>query len=177
MGMLEDGQGSGQRQGVDSEFRAKTAATTKTALEYWSGKGQAYSWNSLDLDIDATDTLLLVKNDSSSSLYIDYMIIEAGNAATRYQVHIPAAEVTVTGTTVTGFNLNTGSSNVATATAASDETNNTQGTIIYDVSLLATTTIIVPTPGLILSEDKSVGIDQVTESTAGNAIIYGHYEV
>lgn len=177
MSMVEDGQGSGQKQGVDSEFRGKTAATTKTALDYWAGKGRAYSWNSLDIDIDAADTLLLVKNDSSASLYIDYMIISAGNVATRYEVHIPAAEVTVTGTVVVGFNLNTGSSNVATATAASDETNNTQGTIIYDISLLPTTTLVVLTTGLILSEDKSVGIDQVTESTAGNVTIYGHYEV
>lgn len=123
--------------------------------------------------------MLLVKNTSDTDLHITGIVVSAGNVATRYTVHYPSAEVTVTGVTVVGLNLNTGSANVADASAASNETNNVfaQANVILDFSVLATTTYTQLTQGIILAKNKSISVDQVTESTAGNVTIVGHYEV
>lgn len=168
---------SGKRAEVNSRQQVSARAISEPVLSRVSSKeGLSFIWTSQDLDIDAADTLLLVRNDSSNPLYIDYIILSSGNVATRYEIHVVTASFTIAGTTVTGFCLNTALNKVAEATAASDETGNTQGTVIYDVSLLATTTFILPTTGLVLGTNISLGIDQVTESTAGNASIIGHYE-
>ena len=176
MTQIEDGKGSGNRAEVNAEQQLVVRAITLSEIEHESeDHGLSYTWTSGNRDIDAADTLLLLKNTSDTELHIDSVILSSGNAATRYTIHLPTTEVTVTGTTITGINLNTASSNVADASAAADEENNSQGDIIADISLLTTTSFIVPLLGLILGKNKSLGIDQVTESTAGNATIIGHY--
>lgn len=173
---IEDGKGTGRKAEVNTNHELIVRAITENEVERTSEtEGQAYIWTSQDLDIDAADTLLLIKNDNAEPLHVQQIIFSAGNAATRYEVHIVTADITPAGNTVTGFNMNTNSGNVAEATAKSDETANTQGTVIYDINLLATTTFTVHTDGLLLAKNISLGIDQVTESTAGNVTVIGHY--
>lgn len=174
---IEDGKGSGKVAEVDAANRLRTSAAaldeiTRVSLD----SGSAFIWTSQDTDIDAADTMLLVRNDSEKPLIIDGFIITGGNAISRYECHIVTASFTAAGTAIANFNMNTGSANVANVTAFEDETGNTQGTVIYDITAGVTITVQVPTPGLVLAQGHSFGIDQVTESTAGNVTIFGHFE-
>ena len=174
---IEDGKGSGRKAEVNDEFQLVVRAIAEAEIESVSEvQGKSYIWTSQDLNIAAAETLLLVKNDAAEPLHISQIIFSSGNVATRYEVHIVTADITPAGGAATGFNMNTNSGNVAVATAKSNETANTQGTVIYDVSLLATTTFTLHTDGLLLAKNISLGIDQVAESTAGNVTIVGHFE-
>lgn len=182
MTVIKDGR-TGNVATVNAQGQLSVRAITEPELEDASELGQAYIWASGNLDIDAGDTMLLVKNTSDTALHITGIIVSAGNVATRYVIHLPTTEVTVTagagGAVVVGVNINTGSANVADASAASDETNNAfaQANAILDISLLPTTTYTQLTQGIILAKNKSVAVDQVTESTAGAVTIVAHYEV
>ena len=89
-------------------------------------------------------------------------------------------EVTVTagsgGAVVTGVNINTTSSNVADASAASNESNNAQGNVIGTVFLAIDRSQVFLTPGLILGKNKSIAIDTVEDTTEAAIVITGHYE-
>lgn len=177
MSTIRDGAtGIGAKVLKDGELLVR--AVTEDDIEHVSETaGQAYAWVSQNLDIDAADTLLLLHNTADTNLHINRLIISAGNAITRYEIHIITDATTPVGGAITGFNLNTGSSNVADALAKSDETaNSSQGTVIYDISLLARTTLVVETSGLILAKNVAIGVDQVSESDSGNVTIIGHYE-
>jgi len=152
-------------------------AITETSLEHESEEnGSGYNWSSGTVDIDAADTVLLIKNDSDTNLHIECVKIANGSLSSAYLVHLPTTEVTVTGSTVTGTNLNTTSSNVADATAASDETNNSQGNVLATVFLAADSNNSVETPGLILGKNKSVAVDVVNNVVESAVSIIGHFE-
>lgn len=178
--VIKDG-ASGKTAKVNDQNQLLTRSIVESELEDASEEGQAYSWVSGNLDIDAADTMLLVKNKSDTELHITAITCAAGNVATRYVLHLPTTDVTVAvgagGAVVVGRNLNTGSANVADASAASDEEGNSQGNVIDDISLLPTTTLVVNVEGVILAKNKSVAVDQVSESTAGSVTIKGHYAV
>jgi len=169
--------GSGvNEQKVNTEGQALVAAVTQTELEHESEENAAgYNWSSGSVNIDATDTVILVKNDSDVTLHIECVKISNGSTASEYTVHVPTSEVTVTGTTVTGTNLNTAKTGVADATAASDETNNSQGNILATVFLPVDSNRDIETPGLILGKNKSVAVDVVAATTEAAVTIVGHY--
>jgi len=174
--LIEDGKGKGFKAGVNEEHQLLTAAVTQSELEHESEEnGSGYNWSSDLINIDANDTVLLVKNTSDTPLHIECVKIANGSTASEFTVHLPTTEVTVTGTTVTGTNLNTGSSNVAEATGASDETNNSQGNVIGTVWLGVDASKDVETPGLILGKNKSVAVDVVEATTEVAATIIGHF--
>lgn len=126
--ILEDGKGTGNKAQVNSENQLVVQAIIESSLEHESEvNSEAYSWSSDSVNPAIDDTVLLLKNTSSTNLHIEYLII-SGDTTSEYTIHLPTTEVTPTGgTTVTGVNLNTGGkSNVAEATATSLETNNSQ---------------------------------------------------
>lgn len=179
MVIIDDGKGTGRKAEVNDENQLVVKSTVQSELEHESEEnGAAYNWGSDAINIDANDTVLLVKNTSDNHLHIERIEI-SGDATSEYTIHLPTVEVTVTagsgGGVVTGTNLNTASSNVADASAASDETNNAQGNILNSVHLLANTTISMSVSGLILGKNKSVGIDRVSSGTASVSIV-GHFE-
>ena len=177
MGFIEDGKGRGLRAEVNEEQELVVKAVTISEFEQESqDNGNAYNWSSGIIDVDAgADTVLLVKNTSDNPLFIESISIANGALASAYTVHLPTIEVTPAGTTVTGTNLNTASSNVAEATSKSKETNNTQGNIIFTRFMAVDRDEKIETRGLILAKNKSVGVD-VTEDTAESAVtIRGHY--
>ncbi len=144
-------------------------------------RGDAFVWDSLDKDIDTTDTLLAVRNDHPSrDLVIEKIVCQAGDVACIYQIHLVTAIYTAAGTGVIGTPLNTNLATPAKATAFSDETGNTQGIIIAQPSLLITTTYTlgggVNGPVCILGSDHAIGIDQVGESTAGSVQVFGYFK-
>ena len=122
-----------------------------------------------------------MKNTSDNHLHIDFIQVANGSTASEFTVHLPTTEVTVTagggGAVRTGTNLNTASSNVADASAASDETNNVQGNVIHTAWLAIDRSVTISTPGLILGKNKSIAIDVVEATTEVAATITGHYEV
>ena len=177
-----DGAGINEQK-VNKEGQALTFATTQSELEHESEEnGAAYSWSSDIVNAGAAnDTTLLVKNTSDTHLHIDSIFITCGSVSSEFTIHLPTTEVTVTagsgGAVVTGTNLNTTSSNVADASAASNESNNAQGNVIGTVFLAIDRAYLFLTPGLILGKNKSIGIDTVEDTTESAITIVGHYEV
>lgn len=178
MAQIEDGKGSGRRAAVDVANRLTVKAITEPEIEEASEDGQAYLWATDLVNIDSDDTVLLVKNTSDTNLHIEAIYIANGSTASEFTIHvITAVDATVAGTVVTGFNLNTGSANVADASAASDETAYTaQGTVIVTMFLLAETNQLLMMPGLILAKNKAIAVDVVDTTTEVACTIVGHYE-
>lgn len=141
---------------------------------------QAYSWNSQNIDIGTGGTLLAVRNDSpDQDLVIERVILSAGNADCRYEIHkVTAAYTSATqnnGAAVPGLPLNPGGGKAPT-TAHSDETGNVQvaANVFMEATLLITTTIELEV-GLVLGGGEAIGVDQVGESTSGAVILFGYF--
>ena len=181
-GTAPDGAGVNEQK-VNGEGQALTFAVTQSELEHESEQnGSGYTWASDVINAGAAnDTTLLVKNTSDVHLHIDSIFISCGSVSSEYTIHIPTVEVTVTagsgGAVVTGRNLNTASSNVADASAASNESNNSQGNVINTVFLAVDRSKLFLTPGLILGKNKSLGVDTVADTTEAAVTITGHYAV
>jgi len=179
-GTAPDGAGVNEQK-VNKDGQALVFAVTQNELEHESEhSGAGYVWATNSLDLDVGETLLLVKNTSDSHLHIECVKISNGAAATQFRIHLPTTDVTVVagsgGAVVTGINLNTASSNVADASAATDETGNSLGDSLRTVFLAINGEHSEDTPGLILGKNKSVAIDCITEPGTAAATIIGHYE-
>ena len=166
-------------QKVNSEGQALTSAVVQSEIEHESeANGASYIWATDLVDAAAADaTILLLKNTSDTPLHIDEVRVSSGVTTSEYTIHLPTAEVTLTGgATVTGTNLNTGSSNVAEASAQSNETNNAQGNVIGTVFLAVDRHKDFAFPGLILGKNKSIGVDVVADASEASVEILGHYQ-
>ena len=185
MGRTEgtDPSGSGiNEQKINKEGQALVFSTTQSELEHESEQnGSGYTWASDVINAGAAnDTTLLVKNTSDVHLHIDSIFISCGSVSSEFTIHLPTTEVTVTagsgGAVVTGVNINTTSSNVADASAASNESNNSQGNVIGTVFLAIDRSQLISTPGLIIGKNKSIAVDTVEDTTEAAITITGHYE-
>lgn len=142
-------------------------------------RGDAYVFHGIDKDIAAAGTVLMVRNDSLiRKLIIERIAIINGNVATLYAIHLITAAFTAAGDAVVGVNMNGMSNKQADATAIGDETGETQGAILQDVGgAVAKETLDAPgLVGFVLAPNTAIGIDQVTDSTAGAASIYAYFE-
>jgi len=149
----------------------------RTRLEDTSiENGLSFSWSNATYDYDAADTILLVKNTSTThNLHIDQIWCH-GDTTTTVAVFW-ASGVTPAGTTVTGVNLNTTSSNTAEATAKGDETGNSGGSNVWVGSIPAdNATPVLISSGLILASGYSIGVDYTTDGGEALVTIIGHYE-
>jgi hypothetical protein len=141
-------------------------------------RGDAYSWFIGDSDIATTETMLIVRNDSSTQdLVIDSVELLNGNITQCvWDFHIVTAPYTNAGTAVVGTNLNTNFSNSANATCTHDETGNTQGTVIKEYrALVADTYYNFTNLGIVLKEGTAFGVDQITESDSGACTFVGYF--
>ena len=179
MTIIKDGTGTGRTLGVNTDNQGLVKAITESEFEFTSeNKGLAFSWASQTFDPGQDDTMLLVKNTSTDKrLHIDAVWISI-DTQSRIVVHLPTTNVTVAGTTITGVNLNTGSSNVAEAEAARNETGNSEGDVIWSGEVQATSEPYKVDFGgaLILAKNKSIAVDFKTAATAGDVTIMGHYD-
>ena len=64
---------------VNAERELEVRAIVESELEHSSISGLAYSWDSTELDIDAGDTMLFVKNLSDTPLILDSVMINGSN--------------------------------------------------------------------------------------------------
>lgn len=177
--IITGGTGKQNAAEVNDDFQLVVKAIMETEAQFISGeKGEAFSWASDTYSAAQDDTILLVKNTATDKeLHIEAIWVSA-NADTRVLVHLPTANVTVAGTTITGVNLNTGSSNVAEAEAARDETGNSLGDLIWSGEIQAIDLPYkLPLQGvLILKKNKSVGVDFTVAATACDVTIMGYYD-
>ncbi len=175
--IIEDGKGRGPKAEVNFEQQLVTASITQKEIEHESEENAlAFSWCSKKVNVAAGgDTVLLIKNTSSTPLHIECIKIDNGSLASEYVIHLPTTEVTPTGTTVTGVCWNTVKPTVAGANAKSLETNNSQGDVLDNPFLPVDSKTIYETPGLIIGENKSVAVDVVENTTESSVTIIGHY--
>ena len=177
--ILEDGKGKGNQAEVNSDNQLTVKAVIETEIEFNSeAKGGAYAWASGTYNpATGDDTILLVKNTSDTlNLHIDTVWLSTA-VDTRVVIHLVTADVTLAGITIVGTNLNTNSSNVAPASAIRDETGNTQGTIIWSGEIFAASQpqVIEWDGAVILGKNISIGVDYVTDPTACDVVIIGHF--
>lgn len=158
----------------------------QTEFEAAVAAGLAFSWSALGQDMDATDTILLVENNSTAyDLHVQQIMVATDNSS-QFIVHTSSG-VTPTagalGVAVTGVNLNRNSALVAPATALSDDDGNGQAAATYSGrlligTLLAAKGITIDLNGtIILPYDHCIGIDITTAPTAlCNATIIGYFK-
>lgn len=173
---IEDGKGSGQNAGI-KDNRLNVSSRINSRMYYVSrDDGIAFTWSNTTYDYDALDTILLVKNTSSTKKLVIERISVGGSTATEVIIHCPTC-TTPTGTSITGTNTNRTSANVAEATAISDETTNTQSNKITSVKINGSNSGFLNVNGaIILGQNDCIAIDFVTDGTACYATIQGYYE-
>ena len=147
--------------------------------------GAAYSWANVTYNADANDTILLVKNDSTTqNLHIDQIWCHS-DTTTVVRVHVPrdgsGAVITPAGTTVTGVCLNFAKGNTASATAKADETDNditnASSKIVWAGSIPAdNSTPVLINSGLVIASTESIAVDYVEDVAEAYVTIIGHYE-
>jgi len=174
--MIRDGTGQGYLAKVTSENKLRTYSTNEYEVSFESETNErAYTWTT-KYNVTAGDTVLWLRNNSSTLNLIIDLIILANDAITQVVIFSPE-NTTPSGTTVTGTNLNFGSTLAADATAYSNETGCSQANIIANASLSANVTALLPVNGaFILGYKNEIAIDFVVGSTSiGMATIRGYY--
>jgi hypothetical protein len=160
---------------VTDENKVRTYTTVESEISFESEtNGRAYSWTA-SADIDATDSILWLRNDSTTeNLIIDFISISS-NAAGSWFIYCPV-NATPDGTTVTGVNLNRQSGNVALATCKRDNTTASLANyVFYGHSGAAETVQVDFHDSLILGYLDCVAIDITTEPALAQATIFGYY--
>ena len=136
---VQSGGTNTDKQLVTKKGAAVVSAASRSALaDAARDPGGAFIWQSLTYDSDGGDTILLVQNTNAEADLVIDAISFGANVASVWHVQLPLAKVTVAGTTVVGVDLGGGTTEPA-ATAATDETGNTTGTIIYSTYVAAAT--------------------------------------
>ena len=172
------GGGSGQVVNVDDQcLQTRPKSEFEQAVE----DGLAFSWATAAINIDATDTILAVENNSTAyDLCIERIVI--GTATSTQMVVHTSSAVTMAGTAVTGLNLNRNSQSVAPATAKSDETGNGQAAASYSGGLwagyvLANTSVTIEMGGaVVLPNDHCIGVDQTADAANATCTIVGYFK-
>ena len=140
---------------------------------------KAFTWTMVSYDYDAADTLLLVRNDSTTLLlYIEYVWVWVDCGGSVIVLQHPTAVFTIAGTAVTGVNMNTASGIAADATAKADETGNTQGDIIdvkYQLGSSEGVKFLDHDGIIALGYHDAIGVDAVTGGDACQCTIHGYY--
>jgi len=174
--LMEDGRGSGRKAEVDKHYRLTTYCTVVNEVSHQSEQhGAAYTWTH-DYNYDAADTILWLRNDSTTQNLLIDKIVMASNVATQVTIHSPTG-TTAAGTEIIGVNLNRQSGNVALATAKGDETGNTQANVIVEALVPANIPAIMPVEGaIILGYFDEIAVDFVTVGTMGTVTFRGYYK-
>lgn len=174
---IADGKGRGYLAEVNPENEFVVRAISESEIEHASDIGNAFSWDSTELDIDTGDTMLFVKNTGDEPLHLDRLIFNGSNVICTWTLLLGTLTTTPAGTTVTGVNLNNEfASKLADATAFSDETAVADGSIIDRVKTIVSGHHIHEMTGIILTKNGYIQVNQITESTSGSVILYGHFE-
>ena len=173
--LIEDGVGSGNKAKVTPGNLLRTYAQTESEISYESeSHGQAYSWTA-SKDINATDSIIWLRNDSTTHNLIIEEISITTDAAGSFFVYCPTG-TTADGDTITGTNLNRSSGKVALATCRSDATGTTPANYILYGHCGTDETVLIDLKGsLILGYLDEVAVDITDEPGLAQATILGYY--
>ena len=173
---IDDGKGRGSSVSVSLDNRLEVSSRNASRATYVSrDTGQTYSWSAAK-NIDATDTILLVCNNSTTKLLYIEKIIIGTDTATRFTVHSPAYP-TLAGSVIVGTNDNRLSGNLAEAVAYEDETGNTQANVLHQGMIVAGDMVDLIIDGrIILGFHQCIAVDIVTEPTMVTCTIVGWFE-
>jgi hypothetical protein len=172
---IEDGTGHGNKVRVDDENRIRTYSVVEEEITHSSeDEGEAYVWVA-SKNIDATDSIIWLRNDSTTKELMIHCISVSTDAAGSFFIYCPTG-TTADGDTVAGVNMNRGSGNVALATCRSDATGTTPANYIYYGHCRADETICIEFHGaLILGYLDEVAVDITDEPGLAQANIVGFY--
>lgn len=175
---IEDGTGGGKKAAVNSDHELVTRAVTESLIQHASiERGDAYAWDSTELNIDAGDTMLFVKNTGTSVLVIDRVVFSGSDVVCTWTMRMGNGTPDPTGTEVIPTNLNqTFSNKPAMAVAFSDETALADGLVIGRVKTGIDGHHDHDATGTVLGQDHWIQVNQDTESIRGSVIIKGHFE-
>jgi hypothetical protein len=161
---------------VNAEGQLVTRSIIESELEHASMLGTAFTWDSTELNIDAGDTMLFIKNNSSTPLILDRATVNGSNVICTWEINVGTATTTPSGTVISGKNMNTKFfSDDPDATALSDETAVADGSIIDRIKTPVSSTVHVSLDGIILFKNHYLQINQITESTSGSVVVVGHF--
>lgn len=158
---------------------------TASAIHQASLRGDAYAWNAISANIDATDNILLIENQSDSRLLvISFAYIQADVVGQTDFKLCDMTGLTMDGTVVTAVNLNRSSIKKPDAMANSDDTQSAAATVFftyYQHFQTAAQTTTAPIAridfedSIVLGKNDAFGIDQVTEPGGFEATAFGYY--
>jgi len=178
MVLIDDGKGRGYKAEVNKDNELVVRSIAEFHLEDAShDRGDAYSWDSTELNIDIGDTMLFVQNTSDKILVLDRLILNGSNVICTWDVGIGSATTTPTGTVVTAVNLNRiFSAQAPDATSFSDETAVADASLVFRFKTPIDNTLVTAMAGIVLGKNHYIQVNQETESTSGSAILIGHFE-
>jgi hypothetical protein len=177
---LEDGLSGEAAAVVDNEL----SVTTTSEIHKATLRGDAYAWNAISANIDATDCMLMVRNLSATRLLVINRIYVWVDVPTGIDVHLSTNATAFSaggaGVAVTGVNLNTASNKVADAEGYSDDASVTQGTIITTLHNNELTTDVhaidfITNDEIVLGKNGCIGVDDIVEPAAFECTIIGYF--
>lgn len=181
--LIEDGLGSGRTAVIDNQNNL--VVTTGTALNAATLRGDAYAWNQISADINATDCAILIVNQSSTRLLvISYCYVQNDTVGQMDFKLVDLTGVTLGGTAITAVNLNRNSAKKPDAVAYHDETGSAATPIFftyyqhYQLNGQATTapaTTIDFKDAIILGFNDGFGVDIITENTGQELTVVGYF--
>ncbi len=179
-----DGSGGGYRAKVNSDNQLSTRSVLVSALHEATLRADAYTWNTVNYDITAADTILTVRNLSEDRLLVINRLYMWTDVNGFFDIHIETIATTFTQThaaVVVGVNLNTESNQPADADAIADEEAiAAQGSIILTLrsNESATDQFAVDYPtndAIILGTNGRIAIDASAAAAACEATITGYF--
>lgn len=177
---IEDGL-SGKTVKVTDENELVTRSIIEAEIEHASSLGNAWIFASGERDIDATDTMLFVKNTGNTPMICDRLTVSPSNVACLWTLAIGTATTTPVGSAALTINLNSqfvGA--IPEATVLWDETAVTDGTTINTIwtpiETLGTGALVTQIlTGLVISKGGWLQVNQETESTSGSVNLWCHF--
>tara|TARA_Y100000310_G_scaffold55920_1_gene51267 strand:- start:14887 stop:15420 length:534 start_codon:yes stop_codon:yes gene_type:complete len=171
---------SGNIAEVDEDGFVLTRALQEDPFMRASRLGKAWTFEAPTVDIDATDTILFIKNTADDPLFLHSILFNGSNVICEYDLGLGKATTTPAGTTVVPQNTNTEFTKDSETIAITDET-----AVATSTTMMRFWTVIAgtgaqppeyPLDGLIIGKNHYVDIIQVTESTGGSVLIKAYRE-
>ena len=150
-------------------------------IKHQSVLGRSFCWPSLDTDIAAGATRIILRNTSDEFLVLEYALVNPSNVDCVWHVGIGQSTTALAGgTAITAINMN---EIFSTTTFDYDAMDN--DTAIADATLMfpfkttdaaSSGFLRLPLDGIILGKNMFIQINQETESTSGQISIFGVFE-
>ena len=146
-------------------------------LSHESELGLAFTWVSANADIDAGDTILIIRNTSDQFLVLSDITAMPANVACEYSINFGNSTTAFAGgSAVTALNMNRGfASKSFDYDAHTDETAISDGTQGDGIWCPADRSISEDLHGFILGKYDFIQVNQETESTSGRIIVKGFF--